>query len=272
VVISFVHMVNIRVILALLGTGIPVVITEHNDPSHSKLPVPFGTIRRLVYPLAARLVTVGKGVDSGFRWFPASRRRVIYNPIPPPAVSEPANSKESQPPTIVAMGRLTRQKGFDMLIQAFSKVYADHPSWRLVILGEGPERNALERKVAELKLQGAVALPGFASDPLPYLLSSKIFAMSSRWEGFPMALGEAMAAGLPVVSFDCRSGPSEYITNEENGLLVEPDDVPALTHALQRLITDDHFRIRLGAQGKESLDRFALAPILDQWQELLASL
>jgi GalNAc-alpha-(1->4)-GalNAc-alpha-(1->3)-diNAcBac-PP-undecaprenol alpha-1,4-N-acetyl-D-galactosaminyltransferase len=234
--------------------------------------VPFGPIRRLVYPLAARLVTVGEGVDAGFRWFPASRRRVIYNPILLPKPSEQEKSAQSQPPTIVAMGRLTRQKGFDLLIQAFSQVHALHPLWRLLILGEGPDRQALERQIAELNLRHAISMPGFVADPLPHLMSSQLYAMSSRWEGFPMALGQAMASGLPPVSFDCKSGPSEYITSDYNGLLVPAEDVPSLSRAIERLIQDHQLRTRLANRARASVEHFGLDPILAQWHILLRSL
>lgn len=274
-VISFIHMLNIRTILALMGTHIPLVVTEHTDPARSNLGAPWRIIRRMLYPQATRLVSVSRGVDNGFSWLPIARRRVIYNPIMKPAVSDSGAHELNSPrrnSTIVAMGRLAYPKGFDLLIDAFATVSPRHPDWRLVILGEGEERTRLEAQVETRNLSDKVSLPGFVSAPSEILMNSDLFVVSSRWEGFCLALGEAMAAGLPVISFDCPSGPAELICDGENGLLVEPENVDQLAHAMTRLMADSPLRAELGAQARKSIQRFDIEPILDQWEALLKSL
>lgn len=273
-VISFMQMTNIRTTLALLGTGVPVVITEHTDPLRAKLGMFWRALRRLVYPFATMLVSVGKGVDQGFRWLSQVRRRVIYNPIqigPPP--DDAANKREYTQRTIVAMGRLVPVKGFDLLIEAFSDVARNHLDWNLVILGEGKSREALQAQIDSNGLAQRVSLPGFVSNPSTVLYNSDLFVLSSRWEGFALAPAEAMAAGLAVISFDCRSGPRELIEHERTGLLVEPENVAALQQAMERLIRDEGERAKLGEAARDSiLERFDADRIGDQWDLLLNDL
>ena len=125
---------------------------------------------------------------------------------------------------VVAMGRLSPEKGFDLLIDAFARLAAQHADWRLEIAGEGPERDALQRQIDAAGLQPQVQLVGWVSDPERFLSRSALFVMSSRYEGFPVALLEAMACGVPVISFDCDSGPREIIRPDVDGVLVPAGD------------------------------------------------
>jgi glycosyltransferase involved in cell wall biosynthesis len=181
----------------------------------------------------------------------------------PPGAAEPA-----VPPVIVAMGRLVPQKGFDMLLDAFAPVARRHPDWNLEIWGEGPQRAALERRRAALGLEQRVRLPGTTAEPHDTLRRAGIFVLSSRREGFPMVLGEAMASGVPCVSFDCPSGPRELIRDGIDGLLVPPSNVAALSAALERLIVDRDLAQRLASKAPEVVDRFSLDAILRQWSAI----
>lgn len=275
VVVSFVHMVNIRVVLALLWAGVPVIVTEHNDSKHSTLHAFWRLTRRLVYPWASHLVSVSEGVDEDFAWMAPTRRSVIYNPvlIPGPSTRPDAGPRADEGPLwLLAMGRLVPQKGFDLLIQAFGQLAEDHPRWHLRILGEGEERANLEAQIRRAGLEERVSLPGFVSDPDILLGSGDLFVVSSRWEGFCLALAEAMAAGLPAVSFDCPSGPSELITHEHDGLLVEPENVEALTEALDQMMTDSALRETFGARARQSVARFSVERIVAQWELLLGEM
>lgn len=273
VIISFVHMVNLRVILSLFGTKIPLIITEHTNPKKSKLPLVWRGIRRLLYPQADLLVVVSEGVKSGFHWM--LRNKVIYNPVEITTPNNTASRKmvnSAQPKVIGAMGRLCYVKGFDILIKAFAPIAAKYPEWNLIIFGEGEEREALDQQVKVAKLQDRISLPGFVDNPMVQMAIMSIFVVSSRWEGYCLVLAEAMAVGLPVISFNCPSGPSELITNNVDGLLIEKGNVEKLTQSMETLITDEHRRKILGLRASKSVERFSLARILDQWEKTIKKL
>jgi glycosyltransferase involved in cell wall biosynthesis len=147
------------------------------------------------------------------------------------------------------------------------------PTWQLVILGEGPERASLQRQVEELGLQGSVLMPGVVRDPEQWLQHAELFVLSSRFEGFPNALLEAMQCGLPVAAFDCPSGPGEIVRHEQTGLLVPPGDTEALSAAISRLANDENLRRRLGsAAAADVATRFSLERISAMWEEMLEGL
>jgi glycosyltransferase involved in cell wall biosynthesis len=188
---------------------------------------------RATYPAADGLICVSAGVAEDIRGYavlPPAKVHVIYNPAlllrqigrAPAAPPHPWLGPR-QPPLILGAGRLTRQKDFPTLIRAFALVAA----WRdcrLMILGEGQERSALEGLTAVLGLGDRVTLPGFVSDPMAYMAHARLFVLSSAWEGFGMVLVEAMAMGTPVVSTDCPSGPREILRDGELGPLVPISD------------------------------------------------
>jgi GalNAc-alpha-(1->4)-GalNAc-alpha-(1->3)-diNAcBac-PP-undecaprenol alpha-1,4-N-acetyl-D-galactosaminyltransferase len=140
--------------------------------------------------------------------------------------------------------------------------------WRLVILGEGPERPNLERLRDELKLGDRARLAGQVADTWPWLRQAGIFLMSSRSEGFPNALTEAMAAGLPVISTDCPSGPADIITPGVDGLLVPTEDPAALAEALARLIDSEDLRMRFAQAAPGVLERYSLDSVLAAWDRV----
>ena len=170
----------------------------------------------------------------------------------------------------MAMGRLVQQKGFDRLIAAFSMVAANHPDWSLTIWGEGGDRQTLEALRDRLDLQGRVALPGWTPDPFAEMREAGLFVLSSRYEGFPNVLCEAMACGVPVLSFDCP-GPRHVVRDGIDGILVPPDDVNKLAEAMDRLMADQAERERLAANGFEVTKRFGKDKIMERWERLIAS-
>jgi GalNAc-alpha-(1->4)-GalNAc-alpha-(1->3)-diNAcBac-PP-undecaprenol alpha-1,4-N-acetyl-D-galactosaminyltransferase len=273
VVVSYLTRANIICLLALLGTGRPVIATEHNVATLNDAPMQtfWRTLRRVLYPQMAQVVIVSKGVARQYAWLPADKLSVIQNFLPPRGGSEPETFSflSDNGHYIVGMGRLSPEKGFDRLIKAFHLIEKDCPSWKLLIVGEGSLRMELTRRVASLGLEDRVMLPGRVSNPRTLFRRCDLFVLSSESEGFPLVLLEAMSAGLPVVSFDCDFGPREIITPGVSGVLVPAGDIAALSRAIANLVKDGARRARLARQGLDSVGRFAPDEILNQWEALL---
>ena len=255
--LSHLETMNVMALLARRLSGVPVrtVVTTHVLAStHARR----GSWRqrtatrlmRSVYPWADAVVGVSKGVVDDLQaqvGHDRIRTEVIYNPIVSADLAEralgPSGRRETEAafaadgPLILAVGRLVPQKNHRLLVEAFSRVVRDLPRARLVVLGEGPERVALERQAAMLGLGGAVSLPGFVRDPTPWYRCASVLVLSSSWEGFGNVLVEALLFGCPVVSTRCRSGPEEILAGGRYGRLVPVDDPDAMAEAILETLT-----------------------------------
>lgn len=195
-----------------------------------------------LYPGADRIICVSQGIAqdlAGITRLPASRFRVIPNPVVTPEIYQLAEQEPEDPwlsssgcSRILAAGRLTRQKGFDVLLQAFARVCSQQPC-RLIILGEGPLRPQLQKQIQDLGLKDLVQMPGFRANPYAYMARADLFVLSSRFEGSPNSLKEALALGTPVVATDCNSGPRQILQDGRFGPLVQVDDPYSLARAMQ---------------------------------------
>lgn len=174
--------------------------------------------------------------------------------------------------TVVTVGRLTHVKGYDLLIRAWAHVHARHPDWTLRIFGRGPRQEKLQASIDKRGLTGRVLLEGPAADVGTQLAAASVFVLSSRREGMPMVLLEAMSKGLPVVSYDCPTGPADLITDGHDGLLVKPEKIHAMADAICLLIEDEDLRRKLGAQALETAAGYDIDVIGARWEELISGL
>ncbi|MGE0449178.1 MAG: glycosyltransferase [Vicinamibacterales bacterium] len=220
---------------------------------------------KLLYPHADAVVAVCRATAERFSsasGLPLDRIAVIYNPVVTADLVERSQAPiedewlgDGKPPVILSAGRLTPQKDHETLLRAFALVRRTRPC-RLLVLGEGSERDRLERIARDLGVETHVRLAGFAINPFPYMRRARLFALSSRWEGFGNVLVEAMACGLPVVSTDCPSGPAEILQDGAWGLLVPVGDPGALASAILQSMDEPPQSERLRARAAEfSADR-----------------
>ena len=237
----------------LAGTGTPVVATVHNTMSQSSqgLGRLGGALEprllRAFYPWASSIVAVSEGAADDLARTSGLRRdsvRVVYNPVITPEMLAMAARRPDhpwfapgEPPVILGVGRLTAQKDFPSLVRAFARLRERRPA-RLIILGEGEDRSALEGLVASLGVGDDVLLPGFRPDAMSFMAGASLFVLSSAWEGLPTVLIEAMAAGTRVVSTDCPSGPREILQEGRLGRLVPVGDAAALAEAMERTLAE----------------------------------
>ncbi len=270
-VISFMAETNVLTVLACLGTKVPVLVTEHADPRVFRLNLAWRMLRAAAYRRAACVVSVSPGVDDYFARLPERKRVVIPNPIPLDEIrsAKPATDAFAWPHTVIGMGRLAPEKGFDVLLRAFARSAARRPDWGLAILGEGPDRARLESLAAELGIEDRAGLPGVIDDPFPRLRAADLFVLSSRSESFAIALVEAMACGLPAIATRCWSRSPGLVRDGVDGVLVPPDDVDALSAAMAALMDDEPRRRQLAAPAAESVERFHPTAISHSWDELL---
>lgn len=227
---------------------------------------------RLPYRHVDAIVCVSKGVSDSLVQFarsPCLHASVIHNPLSLPQAGIPTQKPESGVPMVLAAGRLVNnQKGFDLLIHAHARLIHHGVPHKLVILGEGPDRRQLESLIAKGDISDTVLLPGFVRDIAPWYRDADIFVLSSRFEGLPTVLLEAMSFGLPVLATDCPHGPKEILGNNEYGDLVNADDVEALANGMERLITDPRYRYESGLRAKKRAENFRQEFVVPLWTQL----
>lgn len=257
-----------------LGMGIPMVAAERNSPTMYDFTRAGDRGRReafAAFRLARRLVVQ---CESYRDLHPADLRRslaVIPNPIyPADRVARPAGPSENGRNVLLAVGRLSFQKNFACLLGAFAALAQKHPAWDLVVAGEGEERAVLELMVRELGLGSRVVMEGAAADVSSLYANAQLFCLPSRWEGFPNALAEAMAHGLPAVGFEGCAGVRDLIEDGLTGRLAQGNgDAKTLTSTLDRMMADSDARSRMGHAGRLSTSKFEPSKIMDSWEALL---
>ncbi|MET7331512.1 glycosyltransferase family 4 protein [Nonomuraea sp. NPDC005650] len=191
----------------------------------------------------------------------------------PNAVHQADQERSQQAdPIVVAAGRLVPQKGFDLLIPAFAQVVREHPEWRLRIFGTGPRKGQLEGLIEEFGLGEHVSLLGRTDRLDKELAAASVYALSSRFEGLPMVMIEAMTHALPVVAYDCPTGPRDVLTDGVDGVLVPPRDVDALAAALIQVLGDRELRVRMGKAAHKASRAYAPELVMPLWEDLFSEL
>lgn len=275
--IALAMMREASVLLALSIWRIPKVCfigSEHTFPPRVPMGRLRGTLRKYIYSQLAAVVALTQECSGWLKAHTNARRvPVIPNPVSWPMSLQtprisPFSGCAAERKLLLAVGRLSKEKKCDVLVDVFSRLAQNHPEWDLVFIGEGSERAALEAKVPTVGLKGRVFLPGRVGNVGEWYERADIYVMTSLFEGFPNTLAEAMAYGLPAVSFDCDTGPRDIIRHEVDGLLIPPGDVDALKAALDRLMGDEDLRKQYAARAVEVRERFSIERIAGMWEKL----
>jgi len=263
VVISFLTKVNILTTIASRFLNIPVIISERNNPRKDKVIRLWDLFRSVIYKKADLLVTQTDRIKKYYEKKGIKKIKVIHNPVTIFEIVEEKKRKN----IIISVGSLTRQKGYDLLLHAFLSV--KDKAWKLNIVGDGLLKAQLTKLSHELLCQDRVIFSGKQKNMKKYYGEAKIYVLSSRYEGFPNVLCEAMAAGLPCIAFDCPTGPREIINNGINGILVENGNVAALAKAINTLIDDENMRNRLGKQALHIRKDLDIGKITEEWEAVI---
>ena len=268
IVLSFITHVNISVLLALIGTKIPVVISERNDPSKSATALR-KILRTILYPRASGIVFQTEEAQKYYSNKIQKNSKVIANPI---FVSEANINYRSlnRNNEIVCVGRLEPQKNYLLMLQAIEKIHNEFPEIKLKIFGEGKERSKLEQYIIEHSLKDYVTLCGQSNNVHVEIRDSRLFVMTSNHEGMPNALMEAMALGLCCVCTDCPvGGPRALISNNVNGLLIKVGDVNELVENIRYVLLNPEIANKMGDNARAILDKLNPDYVYKQWENYL---
>lgn len=285
VILSMLTHNNIMAILAGIFLRIKVIVSEHSTLSkvvktkegRKILWFPVAILVKVLYGYADKIVAVSEGVKIDLQEefnIPSNKIKVIYNPIDFSLIAELSSLPEEHPffkekvPIVIAVGRLVWQKKFDTLIKAFGKVLSKVDA-RLIILGDGSEKESLKKLIQDMNITDKVFLVGFQKNPYKFLSKADLFVLSSIYEGLPMVILEAMTCGTPVIATDCKSGPREILADGKYGLLVPVGDEDIFSEEIIRLLKDRELREKFSRLGKERVKDFSIEKIIKQYENLI---
>lgn len=278
VVLAMMTTSSVLSIVAGLGLGIRIVASERNYPGRKRCALPWAVLRRLFYRFADAHVAQTNETADWLRAYTGAREiHTIPNsvawPVPdgPPTIT-PDSFLTVEDRLLLAVGTKPHQKGFDLLLDAFAIVVASHPEWHLVILGiasGSSEGRALVGQATELGVVSRVTLAGRVGNVAAWYSRADLFVLSSRYEGFPNVLLEAMAAGCACVAFDCDTGPRDIIKHGVDGILVPAEDPVALAEALSEMMRDGAKREQFGALAMDVRGRFSEDRLMQEWGKVL---
>ena len=269
ILIGFMTTTNILTILAAKRLKKPVIVSERIYPVFGKLSKFWRIMRRITYPKTDVLVVQTKPILEYFNsYIKTERLKILANPISSKLIEAKNNIHIPKENIILNVGRLTNQKGQDIVIKAFSQI---NPSnWQLHLVGEGPKRKEYTNLINQLGMKDKILLTGRNNEISRYYLRSKIFVFPSRFEGFPNALTEAMYMGLPSISTDCPTGPSELIKDGMNGFLTPLNDINLFSEKIKELIDNTEMRDQMGRNAAKSVIHLEENKVVKEWQKLIS--
>lgn len=258
VIQTFMTKYNLIALLSVLGLDQRVIVSERANPLtiRNKL-YEFG--QKILYPKASGIIAQTE-LSKSVLQSKQLNKRITVIPNPTKISNEICNYNAK---VILNVGRLIKEKGQSDLIDAFKKI-KNKKEWKLLIIGDGPLRSTLEKKIVDESVAN-VEILGFKSDVEKYYKTSSIFSFSSFSEGYPNALIEAMSYGLPVVSYNCSSGPADILVHEKNGFLIKLGDVDSLAFYMQKLIDDYDLRVFIGTNAKRDISSNSEDVIAEKW-------
>jgi len=265
---------SVLTVMAARGLNLRTIAVEHTHPPRQKIPEAWQKMRRWAYQRTDAVIALTHATAQWLRTsIPGVRVHVIPNAVRWPLPDHEPYVDSHKPAgryRLLAVGRYHKVKGFEHLLDAFALLVRYFPDWDLDIVGEGPEREALTEQIQALGLSERVRLVGQVGNIQDWYQSADLYVLSSRYEGLSNTLLEAMASGLPVVAVDCPVGPREIVRNDIDGVLVNPpDDVEALAAHLSDLMGRPLRRTTLARRAIDVRDRFSVARIMTQWEEVL---
>lgn len=266
-IISFMWDVNVMTLVATMGLGVRTVVSERAFPGSSHRSSFSRKLEAVAYVLSSAIVYQTEGARAFCpRWL-RGRSHVIPNVVAKPDI---VPYKGSRSKTVVSVGRLTEQKNYPMLLEAFAVFLGKHPDFTLRIFGEGEQRDRLMALSSELGIGGKVDLPGYVDDVPSRISDAAMFVLSSNYEGISNAMAEAMALGLPTICTDCPAGGAAMMIRDGvNGFLVPVDDSKGLAEAMSRVADDIQLAQRLSKRAKEVVDRFSSESIGRMWEKVV---
>jgi GalNAc-alpha-(1->4)-GalNAc-alpha-(1->3)-diNAcBac-PP-undecaprenol alpha-1,4-N-acetyl-D-galactosaminyltransferase len=268
IVVTFLDWFNTFTLISLIGSDIPVVVSERGLRSCHSTPFAWRVTSLLAYHLASGITFVTKDEEPEFRRYRTVPSLLVPGPIEP--CSDVVRCRGAS--RFLAVGRLSPQKGFDRLIRAFSVVNRHKPDARLLIYGEGPTRDSLSKLIDELQLTSSVSLLGLHPAPFEETTENDCFVLTSRYEGFPRVLAEAMMRGLPVISFDCPGAPKEMIRNNQNGILVPDGDIEGFARAMIRMMEEPALAERLSQAAPSVAELCSPEVVGEKWVSFLRNI
>lgn len=261
VVVPFMEAVYCFTLIALIGCKVPVISSERIDPRKS--PFLRNILRRIILPLTDWLVVQTQDIKKFYPRFIQKKTSIIYNPVSDQVFHLPEVEKED---VVISVGKLDDQKNHALLINAFSKVAQDFPSWKLIIYGEGPRRQSLQMIIDNLQLTDRVLLPGRSNRVIEEMNKSKIFAFSSNYEGMSNAILEAVCVGLPVVTTNV-SGAEELV--HDGGYVVPIKSEEHFVQSMRSLMNDSALRKEMGEKNKSRAHLYKIDSIYSEWETLI---
>jgi len=263
IIISFNTVTNIYSTIAARIARKKIIVSEHTNYDRNSSDI-IGYTRRIVYPLSNAVVVLTNHDYEKYNF-----HKNVYV-IPNPLILENKYQSISRKKIILGVGRLIDLKGFDLLIQAFSKVNANE--WKMIILGVGPKKKELKELVTKFNLDDKIQFLGVTKEIEQYYKSASIFVLPSRTEGFPNALCEAMGYGCACVAFDCLTGPRDIINDGVDGILVKPENITDLTCAIQKLVDNPELRLSFGSKAKNIVKRLDINILSKKWVNIIDSI